>query len=95
MSGGHYDYEEFRITEVTERVAADLRCPENPEKPWMINDPVLGDLVSEVGQALYEVVHGLDYHICGDAEIKDKDEFRRDFKRKLKRILEQNNRLKY
>lgn len=45
MSGGHYDYQEWKIREVTESVAEDLSGPPDPDREWIPKDQALADLV--------------------------------------------------
>lgn len=75
MSGGHYDYQEWKIREVTESVAKDLSGPPDPNREWIPKDQALADLVRSMGEALYEVCHDVDYHICGDTTLGDIDEY--------------------
>ncbi len=77
MSGGHYDYDEWKIKDVAERCATDLASDPDPERPWIPKDPILAELVRTLGEELFGIVHAVDYHISGDSDIGDLTEFRR------------------
>lgn len=88
MSGGHYDYQDFKIKEVTEAVSGDLSGPPEPDREWLPKDQTLADLVRKVGELLFGICHDVDYHICGDTVIRDMDAYRMEQIAKLEAIAE-------
>lgn len=88
MSGGHYDYQEWKIREVSENVAGDLSGPPDPERLWIPKDMALSNLVRELGEELFNICHDVDYHICGDTSIEDTTEYTGKKLERLFAILE-------
>lgn len=80
MSGGHWDYEQFRLRDLVERVADD-------EQLLKEFGPELGELVREVGNALGDTIHALDWHLSGDTVIQNKVAPLEDLRKRLRDIL--------
>lgn len=80
MSGGHWDYEQFHIQSLVERVAED-------EILLKEFGPEIGKLVQEVGDALSDTIHALDWHLSGDTEIQNRAEPLETLRKRLRNIL--------
>jgi hypothetical protein len=81
MSGGHWDYEGFKIEDVMSRVAAD----EAVLKRW----PKIAKLFGSLGPILREAEHEMDWDLSYDQPIEDDAAFQRDILKRVKKSLEE------
>ena len=63
MSGGHWNYENYRILDVCRNVSNDREVRER--------FPLLAKKILDTGKILDKIIHDLDWDLEGDTEIKD------------------------
>lgn len=79
MSGGKWDYKQEELKEILERVAYDMR--------GMKITPRLSVVMDSLAEKLEEVIHDLDWHLCGDTHIDDFEKFEEDAIKKIKECI--------
>ena len=67
MSGGHWDYEQFRVRECMQNVGEDGQV--------IIRFPKLAQVMRDLGEVLEDIIHDLDWDLSGDTEIDDDPAF--------------------
>jgi Flp pilus assembly protein CpaB len=67
VSGGRWDYQQYRLRDVTESVATDVEVARR--------FPRLAATLRQVGETVKDVMHDLDYDLSGDSEIRDDKAF--------------------
>ena len=67
MSGGHWDYDQFKMRNVLECVALDVEVK--------VRFPKLSRELRRLGYTLEMVVHDLDWDLSGDTKIADDGDF--------------------
>jgi len=67
MSGGHWDYCQYRIEEYLDRVGTDGYV--------IMRFPKLAQVLRDLGVQLNSIVHDLDWDISGDTIIDNDKEF--------------------
>lgn len=80
MSGGHFDYVQYKIQNTIEDMKRD-------EAVKALNMPKLENAIEAVGSWLHGVIHDLDWDISGDASIPDNTRYEEEQIAKLKKIL--------
>ena len=78
MSGGHWNYANFRIQDGLETIAED----EDVEKRWPIISKVFGNLAA----ILYNTAHDMDWDLSGDTLIVDDKKFELEAMDLLRRV---------
>lgn len=81
MSGGHWDYEGFKIGEVMSRIA------EDPEvmRRW----PRVGKLFGALGPVLREAEHEMDWDLSFDQPIRDDAAFEKSVLENARKALDE------
>lgn len=67
MSGGHWDYNNFRLSEILHDVGEDGHV--------VLNFPKAAQIFRDLAEVLDSAIHDLDWHICGDTEIENFTKF--------------------
>jgi len=67
MSGGQWDYENYRILDVCRRVSEDEKIIQR--------FPILSSEIMKLGLVLDKILHDLDWDLSGDTCIKNDEEF--------------------
>jgi hypothetical protein len=80
MSGGHWDYQQYRVREYLEAVGDE----EYVRKEF----PLVAEAYTELSALLYQNIKDLDWYICGDTAIHNPKEFEKAFFERLKTISE-------
>jgi len=80
MSGGRWDYCQFRIEEYLEEISESERI----QKRF----PKLSKIYFKLSRLLCNNIHDLDWDLSGDSTIKNDKDFEKDFIEKLRKITE-------
>src|SRR3990172_10280644 len=75
MSGGHWDYQGFKVKDILERIGAD------PEVTRRF--PKLASLLPELGEILCDMEYDLDWDLSNDRAIDSDPAFQAEVLRKL------------
>ena len=67
MSGGHWDYSQYKIADDLHHIA----CDASAKIRW----PKLTTVLDALGEALGEIIGDMDYDLSGDSTINDDHEF--------------------
>jgi hypothetical protein len=83
MSGGHYDYVEYRLNDIVDKVDEDLnRLGVVDEWGYVFEvEPEVVEVMKQVREeclALFDKIHNLDYVISGDSGIDILTKYLRD-----------------
>ncbi len=79
MSGGHWSSAAFKIQNILEEVGVDDYIKKDFSK--------LSKCLTDLGDALYDIINTLDYDISGDSFIKNKEEYQKYAIKLLKKSL--------
>lgn len=77
MSGGNWDYFHIRFSYELEEFCDDIKE----------RFPELSNELLKNGKTISEIIHDIDYDVCGDSIIMDDKEFEKKSLSKLKEIL--------
>ena len=78
MSGGHWNYEnDYQLKDLLQNIARDLRD----------DYPQLASIFYILSATLPEITHEIDWDICGDSVIEDKDAFDKKSADKIRKLL--------
>lgn len=80
MSGGHWDYEGFKIEEIMSRIALDEKVLER----W----PKIAKLFGALGPLLREAEHDMDWDLSYDSPIKDDAAFEKNIIARAREALD-------
>lgn len=86
MSGGHWDYCQFRVRDHLNDVANDGEI--------IRRFPKVAQVLRGFAYLLEDTIHKLDYDISGDSEIEDDEKFEKQFIKELGVIIEKKYKLK-
>lgn len=86
MSGGHWDYNQYRMREILEGVGLDGQV--------ILRFPGLAHVFRILARDLEKVIHDLDWDLSSDAEIKDDAAFEKAAIEKIMAALGQEYRVK-
>jgi len=90
MSGGHYDYQEYRIAEILSLAVQDCKNfkiygMNGEDKKTPLNK--LAKIYQGISKILTDNLYELDYHISGDSEIKNLKEWENQQVEKFKKLI--------
>jgi len=77
MSGGHWDYQQYRTCDFLGEIAEDTHK----------RFPKLSQIHEDLSKLLSDVWHDLDWDFSGDSEIENDEEFEKVFVEKLGKII--------
>jgi hypothetical protein len=77
MSGGNWDYFHRRFSMEMKEFCNDIKE----------RFPELSDKLLTESQKLYDIIHDIDYDVCGDAMIKSDKDFEKEAIEKLENCL--------
>ena len=77
MSGGNFDYNQYRVKEFTNEVSQVVKK----------DSLILSKMIKEIGMWVYRIGHELDYHYAGDTEIKNWEKLEIICLKRLKTIV--------
>jgi len=80
MSGGHWEYKQYKIQELLEGVGRDGQV--------VLRFPKLAQIFRDLSHVLYETVHDLDWDLSGDSSISPNIDFESKFINDLGKIID-------
>ena len=86
MSGGHFDYVQYRITEGLLEFGSDKEVKKR--------FPTLSKKLRHLSLFLVEILHDIDWDLSGDSSIEDDKEFEKESLKQLGEIDVKESRLK-
>lgn len=79
MSGGHWDYSQFKIRDALEDVGKDGRV--------LLRFPKLSQIMRDFSTLFEQVIHDLDYDLSDDSYIDNDEKFEQKFIEKIGKIV--------
>ena len=79
MSGGHFDYQGFKLREILENISTD----EKVASRW----PMLSKALGALGPLLDDLEHEMDWDLSGDSSIEDDEAFDRKSMEQLRNAV--------
>ena len=81
MSGGHWDYDGFKVEDLMSRIATD----EAVLKRW----PRVAKLFGALGPVIYGAEHEMDWDLSSDQAIENDTAFEKDILDKVRKALDE------
>lgn len=95
MSGGHWNYDQYRILDLISNLTFNLANLNEEDEEYkdielellLKKIPLLNNVAIEIGRWFFDYIHDLDYHLEGDTIIDCPKDYEDDMIIRLKKII--------